>query len=65
MQLAPAAAIAVVIAVSPGAGQTNRGDQLVAQATAYVVDFLSRFSNVVAEERYTRRFAVRTDEQIK
>ena len=52
MRLAPAAAIAVVIAVAPIAAQTNRGDQLVAQATAYVVDFLSRFSNVVAEERY-------------
>ena len=55
MRLAPAAAIAVVIVVSPGAAQTNRGDQLVAQATAYVVDFLGRFSNVVAEERYIQQ----------
>ena len=52
MRLAPAAAMAVVIAVFPVAAQPNRGDQFVAQATAYVVDFLSRFSNVVAEERY-------------
>ncbi len=55
MRLAPAVAIAGVIAVSPGAAQTNRGDQLVAQATAYVVDFLDRFSNVVAEERYIQQ----------
>ena len=34
MRLTPAAAIALVIAVSPGAAQTNRGDQFVAQATA-------------------------------
>ena len=52
MRLAPALAIAGVIAVSPGTAQTNKGEQLVAQATAYVVDFLGRFSNVVAEERY-------------
>lgn len=52
MRLASAAAFAVVIVVSPGPAQTNRGDQLIAQATAYVVDFLGRFSNVVAEERY-------------
>ena len=58
MRLAPAVAIAGVIAVSPGAAQTNRGDQLVAQATAYVVDFLDRFSNVVAEERYEQQTTV-------
>ncbi len=55
MRLASAAAVAVVIAVSPGAAQTSRGDQLVALATAYVVDFLDRFSNVVAEERYIQQ----------
>jgi len=55
MRIAPAVAIAGVIAVSPGAAQTNRGDDLVAQATAYVVDFLDRFSNVVAEERYIQQ----------
>jgi hypothetical protein len=52
MRLALAVAIAGVIAVSPVTAQTSRGEELVAQATAYVVDFLDRFSNVVAEERY-------------
>jgi hypothetical protein len=55
MRLALIAAVAVVIVVSLGAAQTNRDDQVVAQATAYVVDFLGRFSNVVAEERYIQQ----------
>ena len=45
--------------VSPGTleatSQANRADELVARASQYVAEFVSRFSSVVAEEDYTQR----------
>src|SRR5688572_15103439 len=41
--------------VLPAASQTVKADELVARASQYVADFVSRFSSVVAEEDYTQR----------
>lgn len=47
-----AAAVLSVVAASPAA-QSNK-EQVVVRATDYVVDFVERFSNVVADERYVQ-----------
>ena len=68
MRLAPVAAIAAVVTMLTGAAQTSTGDQIVDPATAYVLDFLNRFSSGVAEEPSVqetssprRRRALRSD----
>lgn len=49
-----AVAIVAVMATAGAEGQTGRRDELVARASAYVVDLLARFTSVVAEERYVQ-----------
>src|ERR1700682_4332486 len=47
--------VSAVVATSASGAQTGRTDSIIARATAYVVDFVDRFSNVVAEERYVEQ----------
>jgi hypothetical protein len=49
-----------------GAGQDRRAEALVDKAMAYVGDFVSRFSSVVAEEEYSQRLILeRRNRQLK
>jgi hypothetical protein len=43
---------------SVGSAQTPKAEEIVAKATAYVHQFVDRFSNVVAEERYEQEITV-------
>jgi len=50
---------ALVVTVSaPAVAQESKTDALIAKASAYVHDFVTRFANVVAEERYEQEITV-------
>ena len=52
--MALAVALAAAVAHLRGAGGADRTEEIIGRATAYVVEFLHQFTNVVAEERYVQ-----------
>jgi hypothetical protein len=53
------AAVVIVLALAAQAeAQSPSLDELIAKASAYVHEFVSRFSNVVAEERYEQEITI-------
>jgi len=50
--LVAGALVSVIICVRVAGAQSPKVDELIPRATAYAHDFVDRFSNVVAEERY-------------
>src|SRR4029453_8916138 len=56
--LAAGAVVATVLWGPHARAQSPKVDELIPKATAYAHDFVDRFSNVVAEERYEQEITV-------
>src|SRR4029434_788858 len=56
--LAAGAVVATVLWGPHAGAQSLKVDELIPKATAYAHDFVDRFSNVVAEERYEQEITV-------
>lgn len=57
-RLGAAAVVVYAITNVPLHTQANRSELLLARASAYVQEFVARFANVVAEERYVQEISV-------
>ena len=56
--LVAGALVSVIICAGAAEAQSPKVDELIPRATAYAHDFVDRFSNVVAEERYEQQITV-------
>ena len=52
--MAVALALAAAVAHARGAAGADKADEIIGRASAYVVEFLRQFTNIVAEERYVQ-----------